>query len=245
MTERLALDLLILAIRNVEKRYINEMFVPNPAMDEITAREIKLCERCFAYELYHQWRRLLDVYNECAGVKTTQHEIILNGEIPKLMERESREKYPDLVLHGGQSSLEHQLLVCEIKRYEKGSYPISDSILDDLYKLCFATSPKFKFDSESDDTGQAASFDCGVFILVNCNQEKMVERIKESLNKLKEKIGERSDIKEKNANEKKEKDYKKINTIIHTYCNKIFCISYDGNNLESVNLHEIYNDIFK
>ncbi|MCX8080857.1 MAG: hypothetical protein N3F09_06440 [Bacteroidia bacterium] len=71
----------------------------------------QMIERVFAYELYHQWRLLIDNYK--------YKNIILNGEIKKdgsiLRNEDFKKIYPDLVLHEQQDSLNNQLIICEIK----------------------------------------------------------------------------------------------------------------------------------
>lgn len=71
----------------------------------------KMCERVFAYELYHQWRKLSEQFN--------YDNLIINGEILKdgsiLHHEHLKEIYPDLLLHEQQNNLNQQILACEIK----------------------------------------------------------------------------------------------------------------------------------
>ena len=81
----IALDMLKEAIMNVRPEYI---YLGRLWKDHQV-------ERCFAYELYHQWSILLDDYFEN---NSNEKRLYLNGEIPK--NAIGREKtYSDLVLH--------------------------------------------------------------------------------------------------------------------------------------------------
>ncbi|MBW4872190.1 hypothetical protein KZY59_11740 [Prevotella buccae] len=106
-------------------------------------------ERAFAYELYHQWRNILEEEQE--------KELILNGELSKkvsifkglseiIKQEEDNNKdhiFPDLILHEGFNP-EQQVFVCEIKK----EVPLNDSkVFYDLYKLCFLTNcDNYKFE---------------------------------------------------------------------------------------------------
>lgn len=71
----------------------------------------QMAERVFAYELYHQWRMLIDGHK--------YENLILNGEIRKdgsvIRHENLKEIYPDFVLHEQQNNLNQQLIICEIK----------------------------------------------------------------------------------------------------------------------------------
>lgn len=112
-------QMLISALSNVGDDYIGYDVNKD---DETSA---KCAERVFAYELYHQFRSLMD--DNCG--------YFLNAEIKKgsqILEWETKQDcYPDLVLHGNPLHIDPktQYFLCEIKMdYNK-------LILNDLDKL--------------------------------------------------------------------------------------------------------------
>lgn len=122
-------------------------------------------ERCFAYEFYHQWRHWLESHN-CT--------LLLNGEIPKYYD--NIRFYPDMVLHGGQNTIndQHQVLICEIKRKD-GTYPSNKDLANDLEKLWFyIKNLQFKY---------------GIFILCNSRYEDLVKKLKKIIQSDKNKRG--------------------------------------------------------
>ena len=163
------------ALENVDKEYISWTMgniSPNNAKiiqaqntqdksqdDDITR---KYCERVFAYELYHQFRKLMysnDHYND----------LFLNGEQQKdnshfneLLKSFSKNKIiPDLILHRccGSIDMGGQILYIEIKTKN------NTAVCDDLQKLTDLTKTKLNF----------AYY---VFIYVDGTFEELKKRIK-------------------------------------------------------------------
>lgn len=92
---------LLLALANVDSKYL---LWPYGGVTE------QMCERVFAYELYHQWRIVSEIFQ--------YDNLIINGEIRKdgsVYRRDINIVYPDLVLHEQQNNLNQQILACEIK----------------------------------------------------------------------------------------------------------------------------------
>lgn len=92
---------LLVSLTNVDSKYL---LWPYGDVDE------QMCERVFAYELYHQWRIISEIFQ--------YDNLIINGEIRKdgsVYRRNINIVYPDLVLHEQQNNLNQQLLACEIK----------------------------------------------------------------------------------------------------------------------------------
>lgn len=99
----------------------------------------QMCERVFAYELYHQYRKRMTSYE--------YNNLILNGEIRKdksiIRSAEFKVSYPDLVLHEQQNNINQQLIACEIKTINGLNY---DSLLKDINKLDkYVESLNFKY----------------------------------------------------------------------------------------------------
>jgi hypothetical protein len=91
-------------------------------------------ERVFAYELYHQWSRILK-REKLFG----QSKFVLNAEIGKNTNYYGYVgegiKFPDMVLHHNQGDNKNQGIICEIKRKEGFNLK---SFRDDIEKLdCF------------------------------------------------------------------------------------------------------------
>ena len=166
MTTTEALSILTLAIQNVRPCYIKIDAIPGCDTKKIQV------ERSFAYELYHQWSLLLEA---CKGLNPTVNNLRLNGEITKQLDLNSR-SYPDMILHGGQESLENQILVCEIKRVD-GAYPDSKGILDDLKKLSQFLHLVVSHGSNKID----AHYSAAVFIVANIGRAELENKIKNSL----------------------------------------------------------------
>lgn len=142
-------NIMLTALTNVGMDYLwyKEYPISNPS--EVIREHL---ERVFAYEFYHQWRKIL----ESIGCK-----LYLNGEISKKikedMERDNVSTlFPDIVLHGGQQceKKRFQLLACEIKRKEGfGKTKFKEDILSLINYI-------------SDDYFIKKPFQCGIFILV-------------------------------------------------------------------------------
>jgi len=114
-------------------------------------------ERAFAYELYHRWSCLLCGNNDG---------LMLNGEIGKYLnwfygngyDDNGKQKYPDIVLHKGQTE-NGQMIVCEIKKMDH----VNDGIVDDLYKL-------FRFTCMPDKNDKPRYFNpyhWGIYLIIN------------------------------------------------------------------------------
>ena len=149
--------LLIQAIAKVDKRYLS--YADTNANADDREDQIIQLERVFAYELYHQWSRLID------------DGMILNGEIDKLWNKETW--YPDMVLHGGQGDPDHNKIVVEIKRecMVKGK---PNAILDDLEKLS-----RFLETVEKDNQYKRyRNYECAVFILLKGELDEISRALK-------------------------------------------------------------------
>ena len=99
------LNMLMKAMDKVEQCYV---------FNDDNIRKIKReqVERSFAYEFYHQWSLLLKDYMK----KNKSYRLFINGEIPKKLNRSTY--IPDMIIHGDPTDLNHQFIVCEIKRKE-------------------------------------------------------------------------------------------------------------------------------
>ena len=160
MESDVAVRMLLNAIKLVKPYYIK---VENPIIPENYIQ----VERSFAYELYHQWSRLLEIYK---GLHPKEKKLILSSEIPK---GEEDMKFPDLILHGGQDDISSQILICEIKRTDDRNYPSDNDILKDIVKL-----NRFTTSFYSKSLNKDIRFKHGAFILINCSAQKFKERIK-------------------------------------------------------------------
>ena len=113
---------LLLALMKVDSKYLLWPYGINTQM----------CERVFAYELYHQWRIISEYY---------QYEnLIINGEIRKDESIYRRVNntivYPDLILHEQQNNINQQIIACEIKTVKSiESNNGKQKVLRDLIKL--------------------------------------------------------------------------------------------------------------
>lgn len=101
---------------NVENNYLHDFFISLLKVEStylLWPYGIKkqMCERVFAYELYHQWRMTADFYE--------YDNLLINGEIRKDCSPYRQENfgivYPDLILHQEQNNRNQQILACEIK----------------------------------------------------------------------------------------------------------------------------------
>ncbi|MDE5790668.1 MAG: hypothetical protein K2H96_05510 [Muribaculaceae bacterium] len=187
MTEEVALNMLKKAIKQVGFQYISPLLDP-PEVDGCCEKEtsddphnvsedtyVEMVERCFAYELYHQFSLLLSAYNTIADCIETEEQppltataLYINGEISKIWE-DNKHRFPDLVVHGGPTDFEeeNQIMVCEIKRFRNKGKSLSDAIMQDLDKLHFATSKGFKKE------GQELPFKMGVLIIAGKDREEI------------------------------------------------------------------------
>lgn len=162
------LQLMLSAILKVEKDYLWYNFISDNTKENVKEH----LERVFAYEFYHQWRKLLEE-------KGHKH-LFLNGEISKAVKYAIENNkvnvlFPDLVLHGGQDCNDEktQLIACEIKRKEKIS---GKKVKEDIESLINYLSEEYFTNTP---------FQCGVFILVGETLENTLET-KKILNKIRE-----------------------------------------------------------
>lgn len=103
--EKYFVDFLISLIR-VENNYIMWPYGINDKGDE----NKQIIERVFAYEFYHQWRKVTEEFE--------YKNLIINGEILKSSVYRLTDidlVYPDLILHEHQNNMNKQLIACEIK----------------------------------------------------------------------------------------------------------------------------------
>lgn len=142
-------NIMLTALTNVGMDYLWYKEYPVDNSTKVTKEHL---ERVFAYEFYHQWRKIL----ESLGCT-----LYLNGEISKIIRVDMENKkvstlFPDIVLHGGQNCKKKrfQFLACEIKRKE-GMSP--QKFREDIISL---------INYISDDYFTQNPFQCGVFILV-------------------------------------------------------------------------------
>lgn len=201
MTVQNALTLLKNAILNVNSDYIYG----------VNWEDIQV-ERCFAYELYHQWSKLLNLYKIS---HPKEGPLYINGEVPK--DVDVREKlYPDMVLHSGQSNEVEQVLACEIKR---ASVSNAYYILKDIYKLL-----KYLDFYKKGESDIHIEYGSSVFIMVGCTLEKMVQCIQQSIYK-----------KVDTFPEKHQEDVKDYLNFIKNSDNykKVLCISVESKNNEN------------
>lgn len=112
---------LLLALMRVESKYLLWPYGINKQM----------CERVFAYELYHQWRIVSEHYD--------YENLLINGEIRKdgsIYRTTKKIVYPDLILHEQQNNINQQIIACEIKTVKSvESNGGKQKILKDLIKL--------------------------------------------------------------------------------------------------------------
>lgn len=173
--DQLALEkhlcLLFDAIKSIPKKYYEEDIpYENGSLPELFTKKNKYLghvERAFAYELYHRWSCLLCGNNDG---------FMLNGEIGKYLkwfydigyDDNGYQKYPDIVLHKGQTE-NGQMIVCEIKRMDH----VSSGIVEDLNKLC-------RFTRQGGEEKFFNPYHFGGYIITN------VERKNENENKRKD-----------------------------------------------------------
>ena len=125
------------AFKKVDKSYCssNYLYIHHHP----TKREKQYAERVFAYELYHQFRKIME------SKPNAYTDLVLNGEIPKMGFRETdiaqQRIDPDLVLHKGQDdcSPEYQKLFIEIKT------SLTPNLQKDITKLKVAVGDRLNY----------------------------------------------------------------------------------------------------
>ena len=178
---KVALATLELAISRVHPSYLYAWDASDDDSDPIRAQT----ERCFTYELYHQWRNILEyLYGDtlklnCEITKNITRAFILKSEntiqdqVCNELKLNTDKMFPDFVLHGGQDDTKNQILACEVKR--KLSYDYK-AIANDILKLCeyLKFSPKINTGEANTDAGFMQS----VFILTDCDMKGLIDTIK-------------------------------------------------------------------
>ena len=118
------IDDILFALKNVDSKYALYPYDKNVDGTD----KCKYPERVFAYEFYHQYRRIMECKKECYC------NLYLNGEQPKSSQiwKGLATITPDLVLHGKINEADHssttQKWLCEIKMNE------NLKLTDDLIK---------------------------------------------------------------------------------------------------------------
>ena len=164
------------AIKSIPKDYysfILENETPNSQHKGTISDKNRLIishvERVFAYELYHRWSCRL------CGDKDGW---VINGEVGKYLkwfygnDDNGNQKYPDLVLHKGQTyyGKYDQMIVCEIKRKDN----VKSGIVDDLNKI-------YQFTCETTDISKESKrnegrffcpFICGAYVITNVEKKE-------------------------------------------------------------------------
>lgn len=155
MTVDQAIGSLKLAIQKVPPKYIR-LYEPkiNVSPDQL--------ERSFAYELYHQWSNILEIYKT---VNFKDSNLMINAEISKDY---NKIKYPDLILHDGQGNVDNQLLICEIKR-DKAK---DEHIKNDLEKLNL-------FLNSNSENFSSFEFKGAAFIMICCKKDFLKNKLKQ------------------------------------------------------------------
>lgn len=163
------------AIKCVKKIYYRWNLVKNASEKEKEAA-ISYCERVYSYELYHQFRKIMESYQN----KNKYEDLYLSGEPIKnnkffsdLFEEIVRAYgdtqntfVPDLVLHKdlGSTEEEGQIFLAEIKMAE------NRNALDDLSKLTKLQKSKLNFERY-------------IFIYAGKNMQTLKEEIKKRYSK--------------------------------------------------------------
>lgn len=124
------------ALEKIEDEYIAfRSYSVNKKKEGEHAPSVVYPERIFAYEFYHQYRRIMDGRKKRNNYKG----ILLNGEQTKdgeefnAIKKELKTFSPDLILHGSLSTKDKQLWICEIKTHHNPS-PFKDLFKIGLYR---------------------------------------------------------------------------------------------------------------
>lgn len=158
------------AFRNVEKKYFSNWAFneyPNDSPEDERKLYVQFIERVFAYELYHQFRKIMDSFPQL------YENLVLNGEVRKNGFNESiickNHIYPDLVLHRNQTtkSKDSQKLFIEIKSKSFSN----EQLENDFKKLITAVSEKL-------------NFEYAVFISINLNPKDVLNELQKLIIKI-------------------------------------------------------------
>lgn len=175
------LRILIEAIDKVKDSYLTYALDGLPIPPKYAQRDLIMhTERVFAYELYHQWSRLID--------KRTKW--VINAEVRKCLElfkdisnssseTESSWNFPDLVLHKGQEKNE-QLIACEIKRIDR----LEDDFTKDINTLYILTRPATFNSCNEENNENLHPYLCGIFLLINGDYDNLKNIVKASIKEL-------------------------------------------------------------
>lgn len=174
ITPEIALETLKEAIELVKPEFILSETIRNQDIEETDTMKAQT-ERCFAYELYHQWRNILD--------SSKYVPIKINSEITKEIdptfffndETEASKKFPDIVLHGGQNDVNNQIMICEIKRHKLHSLKDrqEDFIKLRRYLNLYITS------NNGEDILTDARFKKAAFIMTNCSINELEKAVRD------------------------------------------------------------------
>lgn len=157
---------------NQRMRYLNDLYKAFIKVDisyyssnylrmgnNVTKSAKQYAERVFAYELYHQFRCIIEAKHAMYS------NLVLNGEIPKTGFEETQLQQsridPDLVLHKGQNdcSPENQKLFIEIKT------SVNPDLKKDIAKLKVAVSDRL-------------NYQFGIMICINANLDLVKEQVR-------------------------------------------------------------------
>lgn len=83
---------------SIDKKYFEDKVLH----DNISEPIPQAIERVVQAELYHQWRSIIDTF-ENQKEASPYHGLILHSEIGKQLSVDGEKQHPDLVLHGGQT----------------------------------------------------------------------------------------------------------------------------------------------
>lgn len=128
------------ALTKIDKEYISfYLSLKSNRIEDENDPRVKFPERIFAYEFYHQYRRLME--DKEYGRTDFYKDKILNGEQEKQGARFEAIKgeldrfTPDLILHHSVSDTSGQYWICEIKMSHNPK-PFDDLFKIGLYKEC-------------------------------------------------------------------------------------------------------------
>ncbi len=158
------------AFRNVNKKYYSSLAFndyPIDSPEEDRKIYVQFIERVFAYELYHQFRIIMDSFPQLYS------HLVLNGEVRKNGFNESiickNHIYPDLVLHRNQTtkSKDTQKLFIEIKSKSFSN----EQLENDFKKLITAVSERLNFKE-------------AVFVSINLNSKDVLNELKKVISNI-------------------------------------------------------------
>ncbi len=148
MNEEFIADLFA-AYGNVPIKYLNKGVIHSQRGNIPTTQEI---ERVFLGELYHQWRKIMDVKPHLYG------DLILHTEIGKVINIETVQR-PDMVLHGGQigpNRMTSNKIITELKM---DAFDLND--FEKIYRAI-----------------QNLNYEFGVYIINNIGRQKIKNELR-------------------------------------------------------------------